>query len=171
MAFTRILASSRIWSICRTLAGLDLSQACREVVDKDANAVLDEVEAAIYIVASSILRGEGFSYDVPSRAKGNQVEPCYHPDFQRDFWGIPFAASSQFGALWALMHSGVLGVNHIILADMASQICPRPGNVIQLYVRILHWIILAGVPQSLSCKLGAVMRVWASIVNGTTSRY
>ena len=58
---------------CRTLAGLDLPQACREVIDKDANAVLDEVEAAIYLVASTILRGEGFSYDIPSRAKGNQV--------------------------------------------------------------------------------------------------
>ena len=52
---------------------MDLSQACREVIDKDANAVLDEVEAAIYLIASTILRGEGFSYDVPSRAKGNQV--------------------------------------------------------------------------------------------------
>ena len=73
-------------SICgmrRTLAGLDLSQACREVIDKDANAVLDEVEAAIYIVASTILRGEGFSYDVPSRAKGNQVEPLYTPGTAR----------------------------------------------------------------------------------------
>ena len=58
---------------CRTLAALDLSQACREVIDKDANAVLDEVEAAIYLVASTILRGEGFAYDIPSRAKGNQV--------------------------------------------------------------------------------------------------
>ena len=58
---------------CRTLAALDLSQACREVIDKDAIAVLDEVEAAIYLVASTILRGEGFAYDVPSRAKGNQV--------------------------------------------------------------------------------------------------
>ena len=35
--------------------------------------MLDEVEAAIYLVAASILRGEGFSYDIPSRAKGNQV--------------------------------------------------------------------------------------------------
>lgn len=61
-------------AVCRTLAGLDLSQACREVIDKDADAVLDEVEAAIYLVASTILRGEGFSYDVPSRAKGNQVQ-------------------------------------------------------------------------------------------------
>ena len=58
---------------CRTLAGLDLPHSCREVVDKDASAVLDEVEAAIYLVAASILRGEGFSYDIPSRAKGNQV--------------------------------------------------------------------------------------------------
>ena len=70
------------WRMRRTLAGLDLSQACREVIDKDANAVLDEVEAAIYIVASTILRGEGFSYDVPSRAKGNQVEPYYSLQFQ-----------------------------------------------------------------------------------------
>ena len=43
------------------------------MVDKDASAVLDEVEAAIFVVASTILCGEGFSYDVPSRAKGNQV--------------------------------------------------------------------------------------------------
>ena len=68
--------SSLAWCVmvhCRTLAALDLSQACREVIDKDANAVLDEVEAAIYLVASTILRGEGFAYDIPSRAKGNQV--------------------------------------------------------------------------------------------------
>ncbi len=38
------------------------------MVDKDADAVLDEVEAAIFLVAASILRGEGFSYSVPSRA-------------------------------------------------------------------------------------------------------
>ena len=54
---------------CRTLAALDLSQACREVIDKDANAVLDEVEAAIYLVASTILRGEGFAYDIPLASK------------------------------------------------------------------------------------------------------
>ena len=44
-----------------------------QVVDKSADAVLDEVEAAIFLVAASILRGEGFSYSVPSRAKGNQL--------------------------------------------------------------------------------------------------
>ena len=52
---------------------MNLPHTCREVVDKDAVAVLDEVEAAIYAVAASILRGEGFSFDIPSRAKGNQA--------------------------------------------------------------------------------------------------
>lgn len=48
---------SRLWprpslapSRCRTLAELDLPHACREVVDKDANAVLGEVETAILMV-------------------------------------------------------------------------------------------------------------------------
>ncbi len=44
-----------------------------QVVDKDGAAVLSEIEAAMYHVAASILDGEGFSFDVPSRAKGNQV--------------------------------------------------------------------------------------------------
>ena len=38
-----------------------------QVVDKDASAVLDEVEASLYRVALSVLQGEGFAYDVPSR--------------------------------------------------------------------------------------------------------
>ena len=119
---------SSIPYICRTLAGLDLSQACREVIDKDANAVLDEVEAAIYIVASTILRGEGFSYDVPSRAKGNQVEPCYHPDIQM-FWRNPFCSFKAASKGQAVMHLCVGGVNYSILEDILSQMCPRPGNV------------------------------------------
>lgn len=71
----------------RTLAELNLPQACREVVEKDADAVLDEVEAAIYMAAATILRGEGFSYDVPLRTKASRsgsdlwvtvqtIEPC-----------------------------------------------------------------------------------------------
>lgn len=43
------------------------------MVDKSPEAVLDEVEAAIFMVANSILTGNGFSYSVPSRAKGNQL--------------------------------------------------------------------------------------------------
>lgn len=51
-----------------------------QVVDKDADAVLDEVEAAIFLVAQSILGGQGFSYAIPSRAKGNQL---YVPEIDR----------------------------------------------------------------------------------------
>lgn len=43
------------------------------MVDKDADAVLDEVEAAVLLVAASVLRGQGFTYTLPSRAKGNQL--------------------------------------------------------------------------------------------------
>ncbi len=50
------------------------------MVDKDANAVLDEIEAAILQVAVTILQGNGFGYDVPSRAKGNQL---YVPELDR----------------------------------------------------------------------------------------
>jgi hypothetical protein len=57
----------------RTLAELNLPHAFREVVDKSADAVLDEIEAAILLVAASILRGEGFTYTLPNRSKGNQL--------------------------------------------------------------------------------------------------
>lgn len=39
----------------RTLKDLKLEYNCREVVDKDAEAVLDEIEAAMYAVALTIL--------------------------------------------------------------------------------------------------------------------
>jgi meiotic recombination protein SPO11 len=45
----------------------------REVIDKDAEAVLDEVEAAMLAVATTIVAGDGFAFDIPSRAKGNQM--------------------------------------------------------------------------------------------------
>ena len=57
----------------RTLAELNLPHACREVVDKGADAVLDEIETAILMVAASVLRGEGFTYTLPNRSKGNQL--------------------------------------------------------------------------------------------------
>ena len=59
--------------LCRTLAELNLPQACREVVDKGADAVLDEIETAILMVAASVLRGEGFTYTLPNRSRGNQL--------------------------------------------------------------------------------------------------
>ncbi|KAK9798157.1 hypothetical protein WJX73_001152 [Symbiochloris irregularis] len=64
----------------RTLLELELEHDCREVIDKDADAVMDEVESAIYQSAVSILKGEGFSFAVPSRSKGNQL---YVPELDR----------------------------------------------------------------------------------------
>lgn len=66
--------------LSRTLTDLQLPHSCREVVDKNADSVLDEVESAIYQVAQQILNGEGFSYGIPSRAKGNQM---YIPELDR----------------------------------------------------------------------------------------
>lgn len=39
--------------------------AAAQVVDKDAAAVLDEIEATILTVAASILAGNGFHFDIP----------------------------------------------------------------------------------------------------------
>ena len=59
------------------MASLNLPFNAREVVDKGAHSVLDEVEGTILDIASQILEGNGFAFDVPSRAKGNQV-PAGH---------------------------------------------------------------------------------------------
>ncbi|WIA17428.1 hypothetical protein OEZ85_014279 [Tetradesmus obliquus] len=64
----------------RSLAELDLAHSVREVVDKDADAVLDEIETTMLEVAQSILAGNGYSFDIPSRAKGNQL---YVPELDR----------------------------------------------------------------------------------------
>ncbi|EFJ51555.1 hypothetical protein VOLCADRAFT_103453 [Volvox carteri f. nagariensis] len=64
----------------KTLGELKLPYNCREVVDKDTDEVLAEIETAIYAVAASIMDGEGFSFDIPSRAKGNQM---YVPELDR----------------------------------------------------------------------------------------
>mmetsp|Transcript_7513 Transcript_7513/g.22212 ORF Transcript_7513/g.22212 Transcript_7513/m.22212 type:complete len:417 (-) Transcript_7513:1719-2969(-) len=66
--------------VSRTLHELGLLDSCREVVEKDANGVLDEIESAIFQAAVTILNGQGFSYSVPSRAKGNQL---YVPELDR----------------------------------------------------------------------------------------
>ena len=42
--------------------------------------MLDEVECAIYQAAVSILNGDGFTYDIPSRGRANQQ---YIPELDR----------------------------------------------------------------------------------------
>lgn len=57
----------------KTLKDLKLPHSCREVVDKDAQAVLNEIESSILQVAYTILKGEGFTYSLPNRSKANQL--------------------------------------------------------------------------------------------------
>lgn len=45
-----------VGAICRTLADLNLPYECREVVDKDAESVIDEIEANLLRVAVSIMQ-------------------------------------------------------------------------------------------------------------------
>jgi len=66
--------------VMKSLMELKVPHTCREVVDKGADSVLDEIETAILVVASSILAGEGFSYSLPNRSKGNQL---YVPELDR----------------------------------------------------------------------------------------
>lgn len=64
----------------KTLKELNLPHSCREVVDKDAKAVLEEIESSILQVAYTILKGDGFTYSLPNRSKTNQL---YVPELDR----------------------------------------------------------------------------------------
>eukprot|EP00803_Ostreobium_quekettii_P006159 evm.model.scf_955.6 EVM.evm.TU.scf_955.6 scf_955:34709-40779(+) len=67
-------------AVVKTLTDLGLGVNCREVVDKDPATVLDEIESTIFKIALTLLDGEGFAFDVPSRAKTNQL---YVPELDR----------------------------------------------------------------------------------------
>eukprot|EP00892_Ulva_mutabilis_P002243 jgi/Ulvmu1/12019/UM083_0032.1 len=68
------LAASISWEEPgRSTEDVKLSFDCKEVVDKGATDVLDEVEAAVCEAVITIIDGNGFTFDVPSRAKGNQM--------------------------------------------------------------------------------------------------
>jgi meiotic recombination protein SPO11 len=64
----------------RTLADLNLPQACKEVVDLNTTDVLTEIEKTILHIAKSILDGQGFGYSVPARSSANQL---YVPELDR----------------------------------------------------------------------------------------
>lgn len=66
--------------LMRTISDLGLADECREVVDKDSNAVLDEIEAVVFEIAVSVLEGEGYAFQMPSRSKANQM---YVPELDR----------------------------------------------------------------------------------------
>ncbi|KAI8112309.1 hypothetical protein M9434_003632 [Picochlorum sp. BPE23] len=64
----------------KSLKDLNLPHSCREVVDKDADAILREIESSVLQVAYTILKGEGFTYALPNRSKANQL---YVPELDR----------------------------------------------------------------------------------------
>lgn len=63
-----------------TLADLSLSSTCREVTDLSLSSVQTEIESLVLYIAHSILSGDGFSFNVPSRASSNQL---YVPELDR----------------------------------------------------------------------------------------
>lgn len=56
-----------------TLTDLNLAYSCREVTDLDPNSVTHSIERCVLEIAKSILSGNGFSFDVPSRSATNQM--------------------------------------------------------------------------------------------------
>ena len=89
--------------------------------------MLDEVEAAILGVAASIMRGEGFTYDVPSRAKGNQL---YVPQLDRIVLRDSVSHRSDDSNIWqaACAHThktcpSVLSFSHVICLSSAGPSC------------------------------------------------
>ena len=88
------------------------SLLCLQVVNKGAEDVRDEIESAIYQAAVTILAGEGFSFGVPSRAKGNQL---YVPELDRivlkdSMSQRPFASSATCRK--AVITARILGLVH-----------------------------------------------------------
>ncbi|KAL5546243.1 hypothetical protein UlMin_005930 [Ulmus minor] len=63
-----------------TLSDLALSTACREVADLSLSSVQSSIESQILKIAHSILAGDGFAFDVPSRSAANQL---YVPELDR----------------------------------------------------------------------------------------
>lgn len=58
---------------CRSLSDVGLADSCREVVDKSGDTVLHAIEETLLSVAHTILRGDGLSYGIPNRSRGNQL--------------------------------------------------------------------------------------------------
>lgn len=73
-------AASSSSSSTLTLADLKLDTPCREVTDLSLDSVQSNIEILSIEIAKSILAGNGFSFQVPSRASTNQL---YVPELDR----------------------------------------------------------------------------------------
>jgi meiotic recombination protein SPO11 len=63
-----------------TLQELSLPFQCREVADLSLSSVQSNIESLALKIAHSILSGNGFAFDVPSRSSANQL---YVPELDR----------------------------------------------------------------------------------------
>lgn len=63
-----------------TLDELSLPFTCREVADLSLSSVQSNIESLVLKIAHSILAGNGFAFDVPSRSAANQL---YVPELDR----------------------------------------------------------------------------------------
>ena len=63
-----------------TLSDLNLAATCREVTDLSLSSVQSTIETLILQITHSILSGNGFGFQVPSRASSNQL---YVPELDR----------------------------------------------------------------------------------------
>ncbi|KAK4767229.1 hypothetical protein SAY86_014979 [Trapa natans] len=73
-------SSSGSTSKTPSLSDLSLSATCREVTDLSLTSVQSTIESLVLKIAKSILSGNGFSFDVPSRTSANQL---YVPELDR----------------------------------------------------------------------------------------
>ncbi|XP_020421450.1 DNA topoisomerase 6 subunit A-like [Prunus persica] len=73
-------ASSYSSSKTITLADLAVGSTCREVSDLDLSSIPSKIELQMLKVIKSILDGNGFAFEVPSRAAANQL---YVPELDR----------------------------------------------------------------------------------------
>ncbi|RDX66890.1 DNA topoisomerase 6 subunit A [Mucuna pruriens] len=78
--FSASSSSSSSVSQTLTLQELSLPFQCREVADLSLSSVQSNIESLILRIAHSILSGQGFSFDVPSRSSANQL---YVPELDR----------------------------------------------------------------------------------------
>ncbi|KAL4357619.1 hypothetical protein AHAS_Ahas09G0204800 [Arachis hypogaea] len=73
-------SSSSSSSKTLTLQDLSLPFSCREVSDLSLSSVQSNIESLVLRIAHSILSGNGFAFDVPSRSATNQF---YVPELDR----------------------------------------------------------------------------------------
>ncbi|KAL4359938.1 hypothetical protein AHAS_Ahas08G0127400 [Arachis hypogaea] len=78
--FSTSFSSSSSSSKTLTLQDLSLPFSCREVSDLSLSSVQSNIESLVLRIAHSILSGNGFAFDVPSRAATNQF---YVPELDR----------------------------------------------------------------------------------------